>query len=97
MRVHQPKTKNDLLKTQLDILIMSYIPMNLRIKTLSGEIIEIDADPLETLDSLQKRIIDNEGVKQQEILEIRLNCEIILIPTPPKPNFWNRSWLKFGY
>jgi hypothetical protein len=70
--------------------------MNLRIKTLSGEIIEMESDPLETLESLQKRIINNEGVKQQEIQEIRLDCEIILIPTPPKPNFWNWNWLKLG-
>jgi len=70
--------------------------MNLRIKTLSGEIIEIDADPLETLESLQKRIIDNEGVKQQEILEIRLDCEIIRAPPAQQPNFWNWNWLKLG-
>lgn len=70
--------------------------MNIRIKTLSGEIIEMNADPLETLESLQKRIINNEGVKQQEIQEIRLDCEIILIPFTPKPNFWNWNWLKLG-
>jgi hypothetical protein len=66
---------------------MSNIPMKIRIKTPTGETIEFETDPLETLESLQRRIMALEN-STEEILEIRLDCEIVKAPPVQQPNFW---------
>jgi hypothetical protein len=60
--------------------------MKIRIKTPTGETIDFEADPLETLESLQRRIMALEN-STEEILEIRLDCEIVKAPVQ-QPNFW---------